>query len=67
MIHSAVKHLRQEGFSEGLQKGRIEGVIEVAENMLRKGIDPETVIEYTQLSRNIVQKLRRMTDTGSGS
>ncbi len=78
MIHSAVKFIRQEGLSEGLQKGRVEGIseglqkgrvegmVEVAKNMLRKGVDPETVADYTQLSRSKVQEIRREANKDSG-
>ncbi|GHS94015.1 hypothetical protein AGMMS50276_05750 [Synergistales bacterium] len=47
----------QKGHQEGRQKGRQEGLIEAALNLLKMGLDKETVSKGTGLSMEEVQKL----------
>ena len=63
MIQSAAEVLRQEGREEGLEKGLEKGREErsevVATKMLQKGMDPETVADFTLLSRERILELQR--------
>ena len=61
MIQSAAEVLRQEGHERGHKKGREE----VAARSLRKGMDPETVADITQLSKDKILKLQREIDENS--
>ena len=58
-VYSAVEAFREEGRVEGLEKGRVEGIQEVAANMLHKGMGLEEVVEVTKLSRDQVETLRQ--------
>lgn len=49
---------RQEGLEEGLEQGKIEGKIEVARNLLKEGMDIETIAMVTDLSMQEIQKLK---------
>lgn len=40
-----------------LEKGRVEGVIQVAKKMLEAGMDVDTVMKMTDLSKNEIEKL----------
>ena len=58
-IHDQDTFLRgkNEGFETGMQQGIQQTKIETAKNMLKDNIDLETVIKYTELSRNVVLDL----------
>ena len=62
-IHDQDTFLRgkNEGYEAGMQQGMQQGIqqkaIKTAKNMLKDNIDLETVIKYTELSRNVVQDL----------
>ena len=58
-IHDQDTFLRgkNEGFEAGMQQGIQQTKIETAKNMLKDNIDLETVIKYTELSRNVVLDL----------
>ncbi len=47
----------QEGLQEGLQKGLIESRQEIAERMLRDGIDQDFICKYTQMSAEEIEDL----------
>ena len=40
-----------------LEKGRVEGVIQVAKKLLESGMDVDTVMKMTDLSKNEIEKL----------
>lgn len=40
-----------------LEKGRMEGVIQVAKKLLESGMDVDTVMKMTDLSKNEIEKL----------
>ncbi|WP_337668555.1 hypothetical protein [Prevotella sp.] len=40
-----------------LEKGRVEGVIQVAKKMLEAGMDVDTVMKMTDLSKSEIEKL----------
>jgi len=44
---------------EGRLEGRLEGKIEAAKILIKKGIDLETIIEATGLSKNEIEKLQQ--------
>ena len=50
---------RQEGKQEGLQEGRQEMCEEIALQMLKDGMDVETICRITKLGRSTVDKLER--------
>jgi len=62
-LHVAEQKGREEGIEIGIKKGRMEGKIEgkkeVAERMLRKGIDVETVAEITGLQITDIEEIRK--------
>jgi len=53
---------RKEGIQEGIRKGKLEGKLEsmqtVARNMLKKGIDENTIAEVTGLPLDIIRTLK---------
>ena len=63
---SAVEAFREEGRAEGLERGLEKGLkkglekgrLEIAANLLRKGMGPEEVVEVTKLSREEVETLQ---------
>lgn len=40
-----------------LEKGRVEGVMQVAKKLLESGMDVDTVMKMTDLSKNEIEKL----------
>lgn len=62
---NTLKKYKTEGFEEGLEKGREEGREEgenikakkTARKMIKKKIDIETIIEFTELTREEIKKL----------
>lgn len=57
-VRSAVDYAREEGVEYGIQKGREEGVINIAVNCLKRGMSVEEVCTITGLSEEIVRKLK---------
>ena len=53
---------REEGIEEGIAKGRSEGetnkALKIAQAMLAKGLDAETIAELTELPIDDVRKLK---------
>lgn len=47
----------EEGRQEGRQDGRQEEKLEIAKNMIKLGIDIDTIIKATGLSKEIIEKL----------
>jgi predicted transposase/invertase (TIGR01784 family) len=48
-----------EGVIQGIQKGKIEGKIEVAKKMIRRGFSDEDIAELTELDIEKVKELRK--------
>jgi predicted transposase/invertase (TIGR01784 family) len=42
---------------KGIEKGKIEKALEVAKNMLLKGLDPNTIMDMTGVNREQIEKL----------
>ncbi len=61
-VRNAERRGKQEGLEEGLEQGEVKGRLEekraTAKKLLLKGIDMESVIEITQLSREEVMTLQ---------
>ena len=52
-----IKEGRKEGMKEGMKKGKREEKLETAKKMIEKGIDIETIIDVTGLSKEEIQSL----------
>lgn len=50
---------REEGRAAGREEGREDASLAIARNMLAKGIDIDTIIDVTGLSRDAIRKLRK--------
>ena len=48
---------RAEGREEGRAEGRVEGVIQIAKKMLDAGMDVDTIMKMTDLSKGEIEKL----------
>ncbi|WP_337784734.1 PD-(D/E)XK nuclease family transposase, partial [Prevotella sp.] len=48
---------RAEGREEGRAEGRVEGVIQVARKLLDAGMDVDTIMKMTDLSKGEIEKL----------
>ena len=48
---------KKEGIKEGIKEGKLQALRNVALKLLQKGTSIETIIEYTDLSRNEIEKL----------
>ena len=48
---------RAEGKAEGLVEGKLEGKLEMAKTMKADGLDINTIIKYTKLSKEEIEKL----------
>ncbi|GHS89734.1 hypothetical protein AGMMS49957_13580 [Synergistales bacterium] len=46
------------GVKQGIEKGRLEGQVEVARNLLNDGLPVEKVAQYTTLPREEIERLR---------
>ena len=49
--------VRAEGREEGRAEGRVEGVIQVAKKLLESGMDIDTIMKMTDLSKSEIEKL----------
>ncbi|WP_313686608.1 hypothetical protein [Pantoea sp.] len=49
---------RQESHLQGIQEGRQEGKLQVAQRMLRDNIDVKTIMKFTGLSETDLQQLK---------
>ena len=48
---------REEGRAVGREEGRVEGVIQVAKKLLESGMDVDTILKMTDLSKSEIEKL----------
>ena len=46
------------GLEEGIKRGQEEKSVEIAKKMKEKGIDIETIMELTELTRKEVEKIK---------
>ena len=51
------KTLQYDSYQQGMEKGKSQRSIEIAKNMLAKGMDAATVMEITGLTENQMQQL----------
>ena len=56
-IDTALEKGREEGRAEGREEGRVEGVIQVAKKLLESGMDVDTIMKMTDLSKSEIEKL----------
>ena len=47
-------YVREEGYQEGLREARQEGLIQIAQRMLAKGVPMEDIIAYTGLTEDVI-------------
>ena len=63
MVLKENKMLRDEGRKIGISEGKLigidEGIIRVAKEMLKNGVDDEYVEKYTHLSKEKIEKLKK--------
>ena len=68
MVQSAAEILREQGREQGRSEGREQGRWEVREqvalNLLREGMAPETIAEVTELSPAKIENLRHTNNSG---
>ena len=57
-IKNSVDTAKREGIAEGMEKGMEKKSLEIAKNMLAKGMDETTVMEITGLSAELIQQLK---------
>ena len=71
--NSGMSEAKRQGIEDGLEQGRKQGIeqgrkqgieqgtklrnIEIAKNMLKKGIDIDTIVEITELTKEEIKKL----------
>ena len=48
----------ERGYAEGIEEGLSQGRIESARNMLNDGLDSDTIVKYTGLEKDVVEKLK---------
>lgn len=56
LIMTTAELLIKEGMEKGIKKGKLEGKLEAAKKMLEKGIDIDTIVEITGLSKDDILK-----------
>ena len=56
-IDTALEKGREEGRAVGREEGRVEGVIQVAKKLLESGMDVDTIMKMTDLSKSEIEKL----------
>ena len=57
MMYEAKRDGKKEGIKEGIVKGVKEGKLQIAKNMLRKGMSISDIIEITGLKKEDIEKL----------
>ena len=58
-IERGIKEGREEGIKEGIKEGMTKRNIEIAKNMLRLGADIGTIVAYTELTQEEVEKIKQ--------
>jgi predicted transposase/invertase (TIGR01784 family) len=59
MIKDYIAMKREEGIKEGVKKGKVDGIKEVAKRMLQKKMEIENIIECTGLSKEKIMLLQK--------
>ena len=59
----AIEESHNKGLEKGLEKGKTENQIEIAINMLRKGLDVKLISECTELDVEEIEKLKLTLDS----
>ncbi len=57
-LKNVLETARDEGFNVGLEKGKMEGMIEIAKKALKKGMSLNDIFELTGLSEGDIRKLK---------
>lgn len=52
----------KEKFQEGLEQGELNKSLEVAKNLIGRGLDNQFILETTGLSMDVIQRLRNDKD-----
>ena len=54
----AMKKGVEQGLEQGLEQGKLEQALIVVKNMLRKGLDMKEIAEMTEVSLDMVRKVK---------
>ncbi len=57
--HARLETAKNKGKIEGKVEGKIEGKIEIAKKMINKGLDNETIAEFTDLELTLIEQIRQ--------
>ena len=57
-ISTAARVAREEGERKGERKGRMEEKSKVAMEMIKDGVNPQTILKYTGLTLSTIEKLK---------
>jgi len=57
-METAVREATEQGIQQGIQQGQHKEKVRVAQNLPALGVEVETIIEATQLSREVIEQLR---------
>ncbi len=58
-METAVREATEQGIQQGIQQGQHKEKVRVAQNLPALGVEVETIIEATQLSREVIEQLRQ--------
>ena len=50
---------REEGIKEGREEGREKEKLEIAENLLKRNVDIDVIVESTGLSKEKIENLKK--------
>ena len=56
-MRAATEKGLEQGLQQGLEQGRQESCIEIAKNMKERGIDIQSIVDCTKLSKEEIEKL----------
>ena len=57
IYNSRMRAATEKGLEQGLQQGKRENSIEIAKNMKERGIDIQSIVDCTKLSKEEIEKL----------
>jgi predicted transposase/invertase (TIGR01784 family) len=58
-VKNSLDTAKQEGEVIGLEKGKLEEKLEIAQNAIKKGFDNQTIAELTGLAIEQIEELRK--------
>ena len=58
-IMTILQEREQKGIQQGIQQGMKQGMIEMVENLIREGIDIDTIIKTSKLSREEIEEIKK--------